>query len=70
MALGLGIPPVFRALSGGRDGVWTSLAMFIGLLIALRIVPAVLRRALSFSAEAKELWGERRHIAKRHDSYQ
>jgi hypothetical protein len=70
IALGLGIPPVFRALSGGRDGVWTYLALFIGLLIALRVVPAVLRHALPFSAEAKELWRERRDIAKRHESYQ
>jgi hypothetical protein len=70
VVLGLGIPPVFRALSAGRDGVGTSLALFIGLLIALRVVPAVLRRALPFSVETKELWTERRQIAKRYDSYQ
>ena len=70
VALGLGIPPVFRALSGGRDSVWTSLAVFIGLLVALRVVPAVLRHALPFSVEAKRMWAERRNIAKLHDSYQ
>jgi hypothetical protein len=70
VALGLGITPVFCALSGGRDRVWTPLALFIGLLVALRVVPSVLRRVLPFSVEAKELWAERRRIAKRHDSYQ
>jgi hypothetical protein len=70
VVLGLGIPPVFRGLSAGRDGVGTSLLLFIGLLIALRVVPAVLRRALPFSAETNELWRERRYIAKQHDAYQ
>jgi len=70
VALGLGIPLVFRALSGGRDRVWTSLALFIGLLVVLRVVPAMLRRALPFSVEAKKVWAERRNIAKQHDSYQ
>jgi hypothetical protein len=70
IALGSAIPPVFSALSGGRDGVWTSLALFIGLLVALRVASAVLRRVLPFSIEAKKLWFERRHITKQHDSYQ
>ena len=70
VALGLGIPPVFGALSGGDDRLWTDLALFVGLLVALRIVPAVLRRVLPFSLEAKQLWRKRRDIAKRHDSYQ
>jgi hypothetical protein len=46
------------------------LALFIGLLVALRVVPAVMRRVLPFSVEAKELWAKRRNIAKQHDSYQ
>jgi hypothetical protein len=46
------------------------LALFIGLLVALRVVPLVLRRVLPFSVEAKQIWAERREIAKRHDSYQ
>src|SRR5215510_6712906 len=70
MALGLSILPVFRVLSADRDSVWTFSALFIGLLVLLRVVPAVLRRVLPFSGEAKKLWAERRNIAKRHDSYQ
>jgi hypothetical protein len=68
--LGLVMLPVFRALSGGRDRIWITLALFLGLLMALRVVPAVLRHALPFSDEAKKIWAERRNIAKLHDSYQ
>jgi len=70
VALGLGIPPLFRALPGSRDAVWVSLALFVGLLIVLRAVPAVLRRVLPFSAEAKDVWAARRNTAKQYDSYQ
>jgi len=70
VALGLAILPVFRLLSGDRDSVWMFSALFLGLLVALRLVPLVLRRALPFSSEAKATWAERRFLAKRHDSYQ
>src|SRR5262245_61325636 len=70
VALGLIIPPLFHALSGDRDSIWISLALFIGLLAALRIVPALLRHALPFSAEAQAIWVTRRDIARQHDCYQ
>ncbi|MGE3876492.1 MAG: hypothetical protein AB7F74_26345 [Parvibaculaceae bacterium] len=70
VALGLGVVPAFRTLSGGNDSAWIFIVLFLGLLVALRVVPAVLRRALPFSAEAKAIWAERRNIAKQHDSYQ
>src|SRR5215467_341416 len=70
VALGLGVPPVFGALSGWNHGIWDFPVFFIGVLTALRVVPAALRRVLPFSAEAKKVWAERRNIAKRHDSYQ
>jgi len=70
VALGLGIVPVFRTLSGGNDSAWTFIVLFLGLLIALRVVPAVLRRGLPFSAEARTIWADRRSIAKQYDSYQ
>jgi hypothetical protein len=44
--------------------------LFVGLLVALRVGPAVLRHVLPFSADAKEIWAVRRNIAKLHDSYQ
>ena len=70
VAVGLGIPPVLSVLSGERASVWTSLALFIGLLGMLRVVPAVVRRVLPFSVQAKEIWAQRRDIAKQDDSYQ
>lgn len=70
VALGLVIVPVFRALSGGNNSAWIFMTLFLGLLVALRIVPAVLRHALPFSAAAKAIWAQRRQIAKQHDSYQ
>jgi hypothetical protein len=70
VVLGLAILPVFRALSGGRDAIWITVGLFVGLLMALRVGPALLRRALPFSDEAKKLWFERRNIAKLNDSYQ
>jgi hypothetical protein len=70
VALGFGIPPVSRALSGDHESEWISLTLFIGLLVALRVLPAALRHALPFSDEAKATWRERRNIAKLHDSYQ
>ena len=70
VGIGLGIPPVFRALSGGHDSVWIFFALFIGLLIGLRLFPVLLRLALPFSAETREIWAERRALGKRYDSYQ
>jgi hypothetical protein len=70
VVLGFCIPPIFRTLVGDPDRVWMALIFFIALLIALREIPAVLRRALPFSAEAKSIWAERRNTAKAYDSYQ
>lgn len=68
--LGFAIPPVFSAISGGNDAVWIHIALFIGLLAALRIVPALLRFTLPFSPDTKEIWRRRRFIAKEYDSHQ
>jgi hypothetical protein len=70
IALGLCIPPAFRALSGDAASIWIDLVLFLALLIGLRVGPAVLRKLLPFSAEAKQIWFDRRQLAKLHDSYQ
>lgn len=70
IALGLAIVPTFRALTGGDDGAWLFIALFFGFLVALRIVPALLRHVLPFSAEAKATWAARRQVAKQNDAYQ
>jgi hypothetical protein len=69
VVLGFCIPPIFRMV-GNPDRVWMAPIFFIVLLIALREIPAVLRRALPFSPEAKNIWAERRNTAKTNDSYQ
>lgn len=68
-AIGFVLPPVFRFISGDRDSIWITSALFLGVLVALRVGPAVLRHTLRFSAEAKEIWRARRNISKRYDSY-
>jgi hypothetical protein len=70
VALGLAMPLVFRKLSGGHDSVWSFLAFFLAVLISLRVGPVIFRRALPFSAQAKDIWAKRRALAKRYDSYQ
>lgn len=67
---GFGIGPVFQRLTGGRDEVWIALGLFLGILILLRVIPAILRRVLAFSSEARETWAYRRNLAKQYDSYQ
>lgn len=64
--IGLCSPPVSRTLFGGNS-VWVFPAFFVASLIALRVVPALIRFALPFSAEAKEIWARRRALAKRYD---
>jgi hypothetical protein len=68
--LGLAVPPVFPMLLGDHPSIWAYLALFLALLLGLRLGPAVVRLLLPFSPEAKEIWSERRFLAKRYDSYQ
>lgn len=68
-AIGFALPPFFRALTGGYDSVWITSALFIGVLLAWRLGPAILRRLLPFSVEAKRIWAARRELAKEYDSY-
>ena len=70
VALGFTIAPAFRAVTGDVDQVWVELALFIALLIGLRVIPALLRGVLPFSAETRAIWFQRRQIAKLYDSYQ
>jgi hypothetical protein len=70
VALGLGIPPIFQAILGNSNSVWAWLALFTGLLIVLRVIPTLSRRAFPFSPQAQEIWRNRRRFAKQHDSYQ
>jgi hypothetical protein len=70
VGLGLAMPPVFGVLSGGQASISGFVAFFLAVLIGLRVGPVVFRRALPFSAQAKDIWTRRRTLAKRYDSYQ
>jgi hypothetical protein len=68
--VGLGITPVFLRTAGTRGDTWRLFLFFLLVLAAMRLVPALLRRLLPVSKEVKEVWAERRALAKLHDSYQ
>lgn len=68
--IGYSLMPAYLHLSGGNGATWKLLAFFLAILVALRIVPGILRRVLPFSREVKTIWADRRALAKRYDSYQ
>ncbi len=70
VALGLILAPALSAFSDKPHELASVIGLFIGTLLAVRGVPAVIRRILPFSAEAKDIWAERRSISRHYDSYQ
>jgi Na+/H+ antiporter NhaD/arsenite permease-like protein len=69
-AIGICMEPLFSWLLGTNASTWTTLALFLGSLFALRFIPALLRRVLPFSREAQARWTAQRQRAKHYDSYQ
>jgi hypothetical protein len=67
-AIGFAIPK-FHFLMGVEDSLLISAILFLGVLVALRVVPALLRHTLPFSPEAQRIWGARRNLSKEYDSY-
>ena len=73
IALGFATLPVLERVmqrSGLQSSPWALVPLFLGLLVTLRLVPAVLRKLLPFSPSIKSVWAERRQLAVRYDSYQ
>lgn len=72
LRVGLGYVTGTAWLFLGGLGVpgWTVLPFFLAVLIGVRLVPAVIRRAIRFSEPVRSVWAERRQMAKRFDSYQ
>jgi hypothetical protein len=70
VALGVLLIPVFGWSRAGGESAWSLWLFFLFVLLALRIVPAVLRHILPFSQETQRTWFARRVLAKRYDSYQ
>jgi hypothetical protein len=70
MTVGYLVVPAWSASTGGRSADWTVFPFFLAILVALRVVPAVLRKLLPFGGSVQAIWTERRQLAKRFDSYQ
>ena len=68
--IGACLMPAFYRVVGGNDSVWKLFVFFLAVLVALRLVPGMLRRVLPFSREVKAIWADRRALARRYDSYQ
>lgn len=68
--LGYAIVPAWLKLDLPETSDWTLFPFFVGALIVVRLVPAVIRKLLPFDADVQATWGERRRLAKRFDSYQ
>jgi len=69
-AIGYCLLPVYLRSTGKSNASWNFIAFFLLVLLALRVVPGVLRRVLPFSRELRLVWADRRALAKRYDSHQ
>ena len=67
---GFAILATFDALFGADGSLSSLLLVFFGALLALRLAPAMLRRALPVSREVHSAWFRHRVLAKNYDSYQ
>jgi hypothetical protein len=70
VAVGAVVPPLGFALLGPRPSALALVILLLSILALTRIVPALLRRLLPFTDEARDLWRKRRMLAKKYDSYQ
>jgi hypothetical protein len=68
--IGYGLMPAYFHLPGGNGAAWKLFVFFLAILVALRLVPGILRRVLPFSHGVKTVWADRRTLAKRYDSFQ
>ena len=61
---------LFSSFFGRAYDGWDLILWVLGVLLALRLIPAMARHFFSFSPATKAVWSERRQLAKRFDSYQ
>jgi len=69
-AIGLAVFPAVSYLWGQDRPGWQVIPFLLGILLLLRVVPAVVRKVVPFSNAVQLVWFERRQLAKRYDSYQ
>lgn len=70
IAVGICIPEVYFYTVGDNSQPLAFFLILLGMLGALRIIPALMRRLIVFSEDAQAIWKSRRMLAKRNDSYQ
>jgi len=70
VVIGFTTIPVMRLLLGSDGSHWTLVPFLLLVLVLLRVVLAVVRKVVPFSAELREAWSVRRRTAKLYDSYQ
>ncbi len=70
IGLGFMIPYVLPQLCDNEQRVGCLIGSFVAILFFLRLGPVMVRRLMPFSKEVHLIWGERRQLAKRFDSYQ
>lgn len=70
LAIGFCLVPLGAWWHGGAGSGWHLLPVLLMVLLALRLVPALVRRLLPVSEDLRLHWARRRLLAKRFDSYQ
>ena len=70
VAIGYGVMPAAMMVHGATPAPSQLFIALLVVLVSLRIIPGVLRRVLPFGRDVKNVWAERRALAKRYDSYQ
>lgn len=70
VAIGFAALPAMSFLLGRDASDWLLIPFLLVILLALRFGPAVLRRVLPMSGAVKDVWAQRRRVAKRYNSYQ
>jgi len=72
-AIGFGLLPIYLWCIGRLqlvDSTGLLLLFVAAVLVALRIVPGLLRRLVPASREVRSVWAQRRHFAQAFDSFQ
>jgi hypothetical protein len=67
--IGFLIFPLYHRLLGENVG-YLAILFFFGVLLALKLVPALVRVLLPFPETAQKYWANHRLLGKRYDSYQ
>jgi hypothetical protein len=70
LAIGFCLVPLFALWRGDHGSDWRLLPLFLVVLLALRLVPVIIRRVLPVSGGVQAHWAQQRLLAKRADSYQ